>query len=144
MSKDVIISIQSVQSADGTDTVGPELITQGSYDHAVDGIRFSYMESELTGLDGTRTTFLVRPGEVLLSRRGAVNAQMLFRSGEKHVFRYQTAYGALNMGVVTHRLDSTLGEHGGGLEIEYDLDVELAFLSKNKFIINVREKEPKS
>ena len=144
MSKDVIISIQIVQSADGTDTVGPELITQGSYDHAVDGIRFSYMESELTGLDGTKTTFQILPDEVILSRRGAVNAQMIFHKGQKHNFRYQTAVGALSMGVDTHRLECLMNEHGGSMEIEYDLNVEQSFLSRNKFIINVREKELKS
>ena len=144
MNKDVLISIHSIQNLDGQDSDGPELITQGSYDFAPDGIRFSYMESELTGLDGTKTTFHILPDEVILSRRGAVNAQMIFHPGEKRSFRYQTGVGALSMGVSTHRLDCRLDEHGGSMEIEYDLNVEQSFLSRNKFIINVREKELKS
>ena len=144
MSKDVLISIQSVQNLDGRDNDGLELITQGSYDYASDGIRFSYMESELTGLDGTRTTFQIFPEEVILSRRGAVNTQMVFRRGEKHSFRYRTQMGALSMSLNTHRLEYALDEHGGNMEIEYDLNFEQSFLSRNKFIINVREKELKS
>ena len=144
MNKDVLISICSMQNLDGQDNDGPELITQGSYDYAPDGIRFSYMESELTGLDGTKTTFHVLPDEVILSRRGAVNAQMVFHRGEKRSFRYQTGVGALDMGVDTHRLEWKMDEHGGHMEIEYDLNVEQSFLSRNKFIINVREKELKS
>lgn len=144
MSKDVIISIQSMQNLDGQDSEGPELITQGDYDFAQDGVRFSYMESQLTGLEGTKTTFLILPEEVILSRRGSVNAQMVFHEGEKRNFRYQTSAGSLGMGVNTHRLNCMMGEHGGSLEIEYDLHVEQSFLSRNKFIINVREKELKS
>lgn len=144
MSKEVLISIHSVQNVDGRDSDGPELITQGTYSYAMDGIVFSYLESELTGLDGTKTTFRVLPGEVTLTRKGTVNAQMVFSRGEKRDFRYQTAIGALNMGVDTHRLEYMLDEHGGNMEIEYDLHVEQSFLSRNKFIIKVREKELKS
>lgn len=137
MSKDVLISIQSVQNLDGWNSDGAELITHGSYDYASDGIRFSYMESELTGLDGTKTTFLIFPEEVILSRQGTVNAQMVFRRGEKRSFRYRTQMGALSMSLNTHRLEYALDEHGGNMEIEYDLNFEQSFLSRNKFIINV-------
>ena len=144
MNKDVLISIQNVQNIDGHDCDGPELITQGTYEYAPDGARFSYMESELTGLGGTRTDFHIRPEEVILSRRGTVNAQMVFRRGEKQKFRYQTDFGALSMGVNTHRLECDMDEHGGDMEIEYDLHFNQSFLSRNRFIINVREKGWKS
>ena len=144
MSKDVMITIHSIQNIDGRDCDGPELITQGTYDYAPDGVRFSYMESELTGLGGTRTDFQVRPEEIILSRRGAVNARMVFRRGEKQRFRYQTDFGALSLGVNTQRLECSLGEHGGDLEIEYDLHFEQSYLTHNRFIINVREKELRS
>ena len=142
--KDVLITIHSIQNIDGQDCDGPEFITQGTYEYAPDGARFSYMESALTGLDGTRTDFHIKPEEVILSRRGTVNARMVFRSGEKQEFRYQTDFGALNMGLNTHRLVSSMGEHGGDVEIEYDLNFNQSFLSRNRFVINVREKELRS
>ena len=144
MSKEVLISIQSVQNLDGHDSDGPELITLGSYEYGEDGICFSYMETELTGLDGTKTTFRIRPPEeVILTRRGTLNAQMVFRAGEKHSFRYQTGIGSLNLSVDTKQLEMTLNEHGGDLRIEYDLTFEHSYLSRNQFIIKVREKEQK-
>ena len=142
--KDVLITIHSIQNIDGQDCDGPEFITQGTYEFAPDGARFSYMESALTGLDGTRTDFHIKPEEVILSRRGTVNARMVFRRGEKQKFRYQTDFGALNMGLNTHRLVSSMGEHGGDVEIEYDLNFNQSFLSRNRFVINVREKELRS
>ena len=144
MNKDVLITIHSIQNIDGRDCDGPELVTQGTYEYAPDGVRFSYMESELTGLDGTRTAFHVKPEEVVLSRRGSVNADMVFRRGEKQKFRYQTNFGALSMGLNTHRLECSMDEHGGEVEIEYDLHFNQSYLSRNRFIINVREKDLKS
>ena len=144
MNKDVLITIHSIQNIDGQDCDGMELITQGTYEYAPDGARFSYMESELTGLEGTRTDFHIKPEEVILSRRGSVNAQMVFRRGEKQKFRYQTEIGALSMGLNTHRLECAMDEHGGDMEIEYDLHFNQSFLSHNRFIINVREKGWKS
>ncbi len=143
MSKDVLITINSTQDFSG-DHDGAELITQGTYDYAADGIRISYMESELTGLDGTKTVYLIRPEQVVLSRRGAVNSQMIFRCGEKQQFSYQTGFGTLSLGLDTHSLDCRLDEHGGSMEIEYDIAFDQVFLSRNKFKINVREKELKS
>ena len=144
MNKDVMITIKSSRTVDGSDTEGAELITQGTYNYGRDGIRFSYMESELTGLDGTKTVFHVKPDEVVLSRRGSVNSQMVFRAGESSDFIYNTEFGMLSMGMDTRRLVCAMGEHGGDMEIEYDLDFEKTFLSRNTFKINVREKELKS
>ena len=144
MNKDVLITIHSIQNIDGRDCDGPELVTQGTYEYAPDGARFSYMESALTGLDGTRTDFHIKPEEVVLSRRGTVNAQMVFRRGEKQRFRYETNFGSLSLGVSTQRLETALDEHGGDVEIEYDLNFNASYLSRNRFLINVKEKEIRS
>ncbi len=144
MNKEVMITIRSSQSLDGGEAEAAELVTHGTYSFGRDGIRFSYMESELTGLDGTRTVFLIRPDEVVLSRRGSVNSQMVFHPGESSDFIYDTEYGLLQLGLDTRRLECALDEHGGSMEIEYDLDFERSFLSRNTFKIDVREKGLKS
>lgn len=144
MNKDVLITIRSSQNVDGTEAEGVELITQGTYQYGKNGIRLAYMESELTGLDGTKTVFHVKPDEVVLSRRGSVYSQMVFHPGECSNFVYRTEFGLLQMGLDTRRLECALDEHGGDMEIEYDLDFERNFLSRNTFKINIREKELKS
>ena len=144
MNKDVFITIKSSQNVGGNETDGAELITRGTYQYGKNGIRLSYMESELTGLEGTKTVFHVKPDEVVLSRKGSVYSQMVFHPGECSNFIYRTQYGLLQMGLDTLRLECALDEHGGSMEIEYDLDFERSFLSRNKFKINVREKELKS
>jgi len=140
--KDVIISIKGIQGAgpylmEETDAI--ELITSGEYSHEGSETVFSYMESEMTGMEGTRTTFHVSPRMVTLTREGTLNAQMVFEQGKKHMFLYETPYGATSMGVDTRRLAYGLGDDGGKMEIDYTIDVDSVVVSENSFVISVRE-----
>ena len=137
--KDVLITIRSTQQLAGSYD-GIELVTEGKYTVEKDGIHFSYMESELTGLEGTKTDFFVKPEEVVMSRQGAVTSQMIFHKGRKQHFAYETPIGTLTMGLNTHRINSALGENGGEMEIVYDLNFDTALFSRNQFKINVRAK----
>ena len=136
--KDVLISIKGMQNLGGNHDEA-ELITQGKYGCDEDTAHFFYNESELTGLEGTTTDFVVTPAEVILSRSGSVNSQMVFQRGKRHSFMYDTPYGTFTLALNTNRIQSDLGEHGGNLEVEYNLDIENAHLSRNTVIINVRE-----
>lgn len=136
--KDVLIAIKGMQELGGT-TDGDELVTPGVYCHK-DGIsKFSYMESELTGMEGTKTTFEIQKSLVTLTRIGTVNSQMIFEPGRKHFFMYDTPFGAFTMGVSTNSISSKMNDKGGDLEIRCIIDMENSIVSRNVFKINVRE-----
>ncbi len=138
--KDVIISILGTQNfaqQDPDDTV--ELITQGKYSFEDGCGELSYLESELTGMEGTKTSFIFTPEEVVLSREGTLNSRMIFRQGVKNTFLYDTPYGSATMGLDTHKIHSTLGPSGGEMEIDYIVDFDHMMVGRNKFRINVRE-----
>jgi uncharacterized beta-barrel protein YwiB (DUF1934 family) len=137
--KDVIISITGVQHSEEGQKNSIELVTDGEYGFSNGESAFSYMESELTGLEGTRTSFTVGPMGVVMSREGNMNTRMVFEEGKKHYFLYDTPYGSATMGVNTHKIKAQMGEHGGEMEIDYVIDFEHAVVGRNKFIINVRE-----
>lgn len=138
--KNVIISIQGRQQADGDAAPDNlEFITNGTYCHQNGEVTLSYMESEMTGMPGTRTTFRVRPDAVTLTREGQMNSQMIFQTGKKNVFLYETPYGAMSMGVHTRRMRQGLDEMGGKLELNYAIDVDNLIVSENSFVIKVRE-----
>ncbi len=139
--RDVIISITGVQNDPNGDKDSVELVTTGQYGIENDEIRFTYEESELTGLDGTRTTFTISPMGVVLRREGSLNSEMVFQQGRKNFFLYETPYGSATMGVETRRIDTQLDEHGGNLELDYDIDFNHTLMGRNKFKINVRENE---
>lgn len=136
--KKVLISIKGFQSAESTDEEGFELITDGEYDRH-DGVsEFSYMESELTGYAGMKTTFRVEPDRVTLTRAGGLNGEMIFNEGQKHHFVLETAYGSLTMGVDTQSIVQDMTDDGGELEIHYIIDVDNVAVSRNSFKISVK------
>ncbi|NCC66780.1 MAG: DUF1934 domain-containing protein [Clostridia bacterium] len=139
--KNVIISIVGSQREQGgyDDTV--ELLTNGEFFFENGQGSFSYMESELTGLEGTKTTFSFGPLGVTLNREGSVNSQMFFEEGRKHNFLYDTPFGSATMGVNTKRIMLGMDEHGGDLEIDYLVDYQQSVIGQNKFKINVREQK---
>ncbi len=139
--RDVIISIFGEQNDPSGEHDSVELVTAGQYGFENGESRFTYEESELTGLNGTRTTFTINPMGVVLRREGSMNSEMVFEQGRKNFFLYETPYGSATMGVDTRRIDTRLDEHGGDLEIDYDIDFNHTLMGRNKFRINVRENE---
>lgn len=137
--KDVIISILGTQNDPTGESDSVELVTAGKYGFEDGESRFTYEESELTGLDGTRTTFTINPMGVVLRREGSLNSEMVFQLGKKNFFLYETPFGSATMGVDTRRIDASLGEHGGQLELDYDIDFNHTPMGRNKFKISVRE-----
>ena len=87
MEKPVIISIKSTQNMDGQeDTI--ELVTQGVLRHSEEeGFALVYPESELTGLEGTLTTFRIAPDRITLLREGTINSEMIFEEGQNALRR---------------------------------------------------------
>lgn len=131
------IHIQGIQL--GGDKPGKmDFVTFGQYEASGDTRRFSYEESELTGMQGTKTTFEVGNDCVTLTREGAINAELLFRQGGRHVFAYSTPFGAFTMDVNTLHLRSTLGKDGGELDLQYEINCDAGLISKNSFHIEVQ------
>ena len=137
--KDVVISIRSIHGLgeEGEDRI--EFTTDGLYRYE-DGTGYlSYMESEVTGLPGTRTSVEIRPDEVIVDRTGSITSRMVFRRGEKNSFQYETPYGMATLGMSTQRIRHDIGAKGGSVEIDYVLDVEHAVVERNRFTLSVRE-----
>jgi len=143
MDKNVIISIKGKQSFEDVDDDTIELVTEGLLAKEGEGeYTLSYQESELTGLEGTLTTFQIEQGRVTLMRIGEVNSQMVFEEGRRHLSMYETPYGALSIGVNTRKMRSSLGDSGGEIMIDYALEIDHSVAGLNFFQINVREKTP--
>ena len=136
--KNVIISIKGNRALDNDQEV-IELVTNGEYSYSAGETVLSYMESELTGMEGTKTTFHIRPDLVTLTREGVVNSQMVFQEGRKHFFCYHTPYGSATMGVDTRHIRQGLHENGGSMELCYAIDVDHVSMGRTEFEIQVRE-----
>ena len=136
----VLLSIRGEQYFDGIDPDETELMTEGTMALTDEGIVLSYEESELTGMEGTTTTFEVKDPRVTLRRSGSVNSQMVFEEGRQHTSLYETPFGELSVDIQTSELKHNLSERGGLMEIKYSIAVEHTVTGRNCFRIRVRRK----
>ena len=136
----VLLSIRGEQYFDDIDPDATELMTDGTLEVTEDGLVLSYEESELTGMEGTTTTFEVCGPRVTLTRSGAVNSQMVFEEGRQHTSLYETPFGELSVDIQTSELKHNLSERGGLMEIKYSIAVEHTVTGRNCFKIRVRRK----
>ena len=143
MENNVIISIQGKQSFEDQEPEVIELVTEGRLSRdGEDGYTLSYQESELTGLEGTLTTFQVEPDRVTLLRVGEFNSQMVFQEGRRHLAMYNTPYGSMTIGVNTRHLQADLTECGGDIEIDYAIEIDHTVAGRNVFQIKIKEAAP--
>ena len=143
MDNNVIISIRGQQAYENQEKETIELVTEGRLEADGEaGFTLSYQESELTGLEGTLTTFQIEKDRITLLRVGEVNSQMVFEEGRRHLSMYDTPYGALSVGISTRRMRYDLGGRGGDIEINYAIEIDHAVAGENLFHIQVREKKP--
>lgn len=139
MEKEVIISIKGRQEYENAPPDTMELVTKGWLQRDEGGFTLTYQESEVTGMEGTLTTFQIEPERVTLLRTGEFNSQMVFQEGRRHLSMYDTPYGAMSIGVNTRRLLARLDEAGGKIEIDYAIEIDHTVAGRNVFQISVSE-----
>ena len=136
----VIITVRGEQYYEGTDPDVTELMTEGYLSEEENGLSVSYEETDLTGMEGTTTTFTVRGQQAIHTRTGTDNSQKVFEEGKQHTSLYGTLFGELSVDIQTSRLRHNLTARGGILEIRYTIAVEHTVTGKNMFKIRVRTK----
>jgi len=124
MSQNIVLSILGRQEYADQEPEVIELVTEGIMEH-VDGYwKLSYMESNLTGLEGVYTTFQVESNKVTLTRTGKLNSQMVFQEGVSHDSLYQVEFGALMITVCATRVEANLSDSGGTIDLMYNIEIE--------------------
>lgn len=136
----VLLTVRGEQYFDDVDPDETKLMTDGMMEISEEGIRLSYEETELTGMEGTTTAFEVKGGQVTLTRSGTVNSQMIFEEGRQHTSLYETPFGELPVDIRTNSLRHNLTERGGIMEIKYSIAVAHTVTGRNCFKIQVKRK----
>ena len=139
MKKDVLITIRGTQQVNEEKDV-VEMITTGRY-YRKNGLYYiSYEETEATGYEGCRTTLKVGPNDkVTMTRFGPSRSQLIVQQGVRHQCQYDTGYGAMTIGVMGNRFESSLSDRGGELKFGYTLDIEATVASENTVSVHVKE-----
>ena len=133
-----VITITGVQGFMQPDAETIEFVTDGVYCRTETGYQIYYVESELTGLEGTTTTVEIAPDAVTVERKGMLNSRMIFRQGEKTRFLYDTKFGSATMGVDTRSVSADFDDYGGKLSIDYVVNMEHTVASRNTLNMSVK------
>ena len=136
----VILSIRGEQRYLDQDPEVIELVTEGSLENLDGGWELTYEESDLTGLAGVNTTFLIKPSEIVLTRTGKLNSQMIFREGVRHDSLYQMEFGALLLTVCATSMKYDISEEGGSVDLCYRIEIEKTSAGEIDYHLQIRKK----
>lgn len=119
MKKKAIITISSKQNNVEDSTI--EVVTPGEFYKDNEIYCAEYNETEISGMEGTRTTLRVTPEKFSLLRVGTTNAEMNFERNNKAITLYNTPFGVLEMKIETLDLIINVDEFGGDILVKYNL-----------------------
>lgn len=119
MGKKAIISICSSQEIEGQEKI--EVVTVGEFSNKGDEFIATYDETEISGMEGTKTTLRIKDNKVVLYREGTTSTKMEFEKDNTSVCLYNTPYGMLELRTTTKELVLDVNENGGQVSIEYHL-----------------------
>lgn len=138
--QDVVLTIRGRQLYDDQEPEVVELVTEGTLEKLEDGWNICYDESTLTGLEGVKTSFMLQPGKITLTRSGRLQSQMIFQVGILHESLYRMEFGAMLIGVCAIDLDYSMSEDGGTVELAYRIDIEHSAGGIVEYFLDVKRK----
>lgn len=141
MKKTVVLSIRGKQTYPQQEPEIIELVTEGTMEFVSGGWNITYEESALTGLEGVTTTFRVEQGKVTLTRKGALNSQMVFQQGVSHDSLYQMPFGALMLTVTATSVFFDILPDGGVIDLSYNINIENTEAGVIDYHLDIRAKE---
>lgn len=139
MEKQIILFVRGEQTYDSVSPEVTELATEGLMTINGEEVTLTYQESEITGMEGTTTRFIVRGDTVVLERTGMIVSRMEFKQGERSSSFYETPWGTMAVDIATTKLAHRLTERGGVMEIAFTIAVNHQVTGENRFKVRVRE-----
>lgn len=102
-------------------------------------VRLSYTESEMTGMEGAKTTVYFRENEpnlITMMRSGPVNTALVFEEKSRHICAYQTPFMPFELCVHTLKVDNRLLSEGK-LYLDYVIEFRGAKAEHNLFELTI-------
>ena len=123
MIKDVLITVKGLQSFEG-EQEETEFVTNGKYEYTAEQSHISYEESEIIGMEGTKTEISVSGGAVEVN----------------HIGYYSSPYGDFSMAVTASAVKADLHSWGGEICIDFVTEFNEMTQCKNSLCIRIKER----
>lgn len=138
MENNALITMSGRQEVDG-ELDRYELTTLGSYVRKGDKYYVSYIGSEITGYEDTRTTLKIKEDYVSMIRFGDSPTQMVFEKGNCSTGYYETPFGALSVGVTTNSMSVDMNDDGGEVKLDYFVQLNGSAPVRNGLHLQIRK-----
>lgn len=140
MKQNVVLSIVGRQTYLDQEPEQLELVTEGTLEDTGNAWILSYEETELTGMAGVTTTFVVEQDKITLKRTGRLNSQMVFQEGVSHESLYEMEFGALMISVCADRVMADICRDGGMIDLIYTIELERSASGTIDYHLDIRPK----
>ncbi|WP_125153331.1 DUF1934 domain-containing protein [Clostridium rectalis] len=122
MKKNALVSVSGVQSKKDDNI---EVVTPGKFYKKEGQFYVVYDETEISGMEGTTTTFKInsKEGKMSLIRMGSTSTKMEFENDMDNIVLYNTPYGTLELNIHTKKINIDVNEQGGDIFINYDMNI---------------------
>lgn len=139
MRKEVLVTVTGTQTSEEGEEDTIKLVTTGSYFQKKSFYYIVYRESEASGMQGATTSIKAEPDRVTLNRMGTSEFRQVFQKGMHNEGNYVTPYGAMYIRVLPWKVEVDLGEGGGSIDLEYEIEAGAQKLGYNRLNITVTE-----
>lgn len=141
MTKQVLLSIIGSQSVDA-DSDSIELVTVANY-YKRNGHHYILYEEVPDGEDSVvKNTLKFDSSFFEMTKKGAVNTQLLFSPGASNSTYYSTPAGPMAVSVTTAKYTLTEKDNYIEVYIQYALDINYSYSAENEILIRVAPHEP--
>jgi uncharacterized beta-barrel protein YwiB (DUF1934 family) len=138
LDNNVLISVKTKQYIDGQPEV-IELITEGVYYKEGDQYFAEYEESEISGMDGTKTRVKIEENSLTIMREGTTHSNLVFKKGLNHKSLYSTPFGALEVTIRPKKVLIDVDDAGGNVKLEYKMEAVGFDTIENALELNIKK-----
>lgn len=117
-----------------------ELVTDGTLENKGNRWEICYKESDLTGMEGVSTSFLVESEKITLTRTGNLTSQMVFKVGIPHESLYNMGFGVLMITVNATKIRHELSAEGGWVDLSYGISIEQSAAGNIDYRLEIKTK----
>ena len=117
-----------------------ELVTDGTLENKGNRWEICYKESDLTGMEGVSTSFLVESEKITLTRTGNLTSQMVFNVGIPHESLYNMGFGVLMITVNATKIRHELSAEGGWVDLSYGISIEQSAAGNIDYRLEIKTK----
>ncbi|MDO4546174.1 MAG: DUF1934 domain-containing protein [Bacillota bacterium] len=137
--REIIVKIKGHQMSPEAGEETMEFITEAKLYERGEAIYLIYEESELSGVPGCKTRLKLKGNEVQMKRFGqgaGPGNEIHFEKGKRYTGLYETPYGAIEMEVLTNKIENTLSAEGDG-QLDIDYSISLKGLAEGRNRLNI-------